>query len=209
MSKTDTFVKICGITRKEDLRCAVESGASAIGFIAYRKSPRYISPQKVEDLLGVCPADIKKVVVTVNASLDEINEYIAAGIDTVQLHGSESVSFAESINNAEIWRAVRLHSQEQITEFRNFPCSTFVIDSFVKDSKIPGGTGHKANWELAAEFNEAVSVPVLLAGGITEENAVKGLDEVGCFGLDLSSGVELEPGIKCCDKIRSFFNALS
>ena len=207
MSKTDTFVKICGITREEDLQCAVESGASAIGFIAYEKSPRYITPGRVRELLKNCPERIRRVVVTVNAELEEVRKYIEAGIDTVQLHGSETAEYADQIQ-AVIWKAVRLHKSEQIEEFKNFPCAAFVVDSFVKDSSIPGGTGHKADWELAKKFTETVSVPVLLAGGIKEENALEALEEVGCFGLDLSSGVEIEPGIKDSEKIRSLFKIL-
>jgi phosphoribosylanthranilate isomerase len=204
---TKPFIKICGITRPQDYSCAIESGADAIGFIAYKKSPRYVSPERVKALIDSKSANVKKVVVVVNASLSEINEYLAAGVDIVQLHGSEDAEFASQIK-AEVWKAIRLHESSQITEFRNFPCSKFVVDSFVKGSSIPGGTGHKGDWPLTEKFNQATNADVLLAGGICAENASEAIAEVNCFGLDLSSGVELEPGIKSEQKIIEFFNSL-
>jgi phosphoribosylanthranilate isomerase len=204
---TRPFIKICGITRQQDYSCAIENGADAIGFIAYKKSPRYVSPEKVKELIESYSIDVKKVIVVVNASLPEIGEYLAAGIDIVQLHGSESAEFASQIN-AEVWKAIRLHESTQIAEFSDFPCSKFVVDSFVKDSAIPGGTGHKGDWPLTVKFNQATKADVLLAGGICAENASEAIAEVNCFGLDLSSGVELKPGIKSEQKIIDFFNSL-
>ncbi len=204
---SNPFIKICGITRQKDLTSAVECGASAIGFIAYKKSPRYVSPLQVAELIEVCPPDILKVVVVVNVELAEIDEYLKAGIDVVQLHGSEDEVFARKVK-AQVWKALRLHQVEQIKEYADFPCSMFVVDSFVKDSVIPGGTGHLGDWQLAAEFTEKASAPVLLAGGIKAVNAKSAIEQVGCAGLDLSSGVEDEPGIKNHQKIEAFFKAL-
>ena len=207
-SLTKPFIKICGITRREDLLSAVEGGSDAIGFIAYPKSPRYVSPQKVRELLKDCPPQIKKVVVVVNADLEVINEYLSVGIDVVQLHGSEDAAFAEEIK-VETWKAIRLHEKSQIAAFADFPCQLFVVDSFVKDSQIPGGTGHSGDWALAAEFAKVAGAPVLLAGGIKKTNALEALEQVPCYGLDLSSGVEISPGIKSAVKIQEFFEVLN
>ena len=206
--KTKPFIKICGITRIADLECVIQHGVDAVGFIAYPKSPRYISPAKVKELISQADCkNIKKVAVFVNADLKEIAEYLQAGVDAVQLHGDESEEFSKSVN-AEVWKAIRLHEDKQIAEFKDYPCSKFLIDSFVKDSAIPGGTGHVANWGLAQKFIGEVNKDVLLAGGISAENLQQAIKEVSPFGLDLSSSVETEPGIKDHEKIEALFKKL-
>jgi len=199
------FVKICGITRVADLRCVVEAGASAVGFIGFPPSPRYISPAQVEALLAeVDCRSTRKVVVVVNATREEIQAYLDAGVDTVQLHGNEDELFAAQIP-ATIWKALRLKSPDEIERYSSFPCEMFVIDSFVKNSLVPGGTGHVADWKLAKAFVEQAASPVLLAGGISDKNALEALREVEPRGLDLSSGVEESPGIKVESKIQDLF----
>ena len=148
-----------------------------------------------------------KVVVVVNAVRAEIEAYLKAGIDVVQLHGDESESFAKSLA-VPVWRALRLSSESQIGQNADFPCDMFVIDSYVKDSAIPGGTGHVGDWGLSARFVEQIGVPVLLAGGIDIGNAQQALDRVKSFGLDLSSGVEISPGKKDHSKIKELFTSL-
>lgn len=203
------FIKICGIRREPDLACAVEAGADAIGFIAFPKSPRYVSPSQVKSILKQAVGnDFLKVAVFVNASLEEIQTYLDVGIEIIQLHGDESEEFASSIN-CEVWKALRLYEVAQINQFKAYPCNKFLIDSFVKDAKIPGGTGHLADWSLATKFIEAVDKDVILAGGISHKNLAEALQKVKPFGLDLSSSVELSPGIKDPEKIKSLFNALN
>ena len=207
--KNKPFVKICGITRQSDLKCVVKSGADAVGFIAFPKSPRYTSPEEVKFILNkVDTKDCLKVAVFVNEDLDEIQEYLKMGIDIVQLHGDETADFASAIDS-EVWRAIRLREEAQMETFKDYPCSKFLIDSFVKDSAIPGGTGHVANWELAQKFVQAVDKDVLLAGGITRKNFAEALQEVKPFGLDLSSGVEKSPGIKDQKKVIELFDSLN
>ena len=207
--KNKPFVKVCGITRKSDLICAVEAGADALGFIAFPKSPRYVSPEEVKALLKASTGrDFLKVAVFVNATRENIQEYLDAGIDIIQLHGDEDAEFSSSID-CETWRALRLQNEAQIAEFKDYPCDKFLIDSFVKDSKIPGGTGHLANWDLAMQFIEAVDKEVLLAGGIGPENVVDAIQKVKPAGIDLSSSVEFSPGIKDPKKIKALFKAIA
>ncbi|MCM8543164.1 MAG: phosphoribosylanthranilate isomerase [Lentisphaeraceae bacterium] len=203
--KSKPFIKVCGITRKADLVCAVESGADAIGFIAFPKSPRYVCPSEVKYILDNCNVDdFLKVAVFVNADLEGIQQYLDVGIDVVQLHGDESKEFAASLD-CEVWKAVRLHEKSQIDDYLEYPCTKFLIDSFVKDAKVPGGTGHLADWGLAVEFINKVGKEVLLAGGISSLNLAEAIEQVSPYGLDLSSSVESCPGIKDHQKIKKLF----
>lgn len=203
------FVKVCGITRKADLICAVESGADAIGFIAYPKSPRYVSASEVKLLLDDSNIDnFLKVAVFVNAAKEDIQAYLNVGIDVIQLHGNESADFAASFD-CEVWKAIRLNEESQISIYRDYPCAKFLIDSFVKDAEIPGGTGHLANWRLARSFVDEVDKDVLLAGGISNLNLAEALTEVKPFGLDLSSSVETSPGVKDHHKIQELFTEVN
>ena len=204
------FVKICGLTRPQDVRDAVAAGAQAIGFIAFPKSPRYVSPEDVEKLSKDIPRNILKVAVFVNEDPDVLREYLAVGIDVLQLHGSETAEYAKSLSaEAEIWRALRLKEESEIAEFIDFPCSRFVIDAYVKDAVVPGGTGHRADWSLSKSFVAASKVPVILAGGIKKESVKQAVAQVDPWGLDLSSGVELSPGVKSQEMIDAFFEELN
>lgn len=201
-------MKICGITRAEDLQAVVDSGADAVGFIAFPKSPRHIEPEQLENLLkAVDTKRLLKVGVFVDATQEFIQKYIDAGLDIVQLHGSESKEFANSLDIT-IWKALRLKDESQILEYADYPCDKLLVDSFVKDSAIPGGTGHVANWTLAKKFVAAANAPVLLAGGLKAENLAEAYSAVKPFGFDLSSGVEDSPGIKSKSKIESLADAL-
>ena len=202
------FLKICGIRRIKDLESVVSVGADAIGFIAFPKSPRYISPDKVAELLSAVKTNgILKVGVFVNASKKDIQSYIDAGIDTIQLHGDEDEEFSLSLNKP-VWRALRLKSKSEIDRYKDFPCKKFLVDSYVKGVEVPGGTGHVGDWSLAKNFIERVSKDVLLAGGLKATNLQDAYNQVKPFGFDLSSGVEDSPGIKSSDKIQNLAKAL-
>ena len=201
------FVKICGITRIEDAECAIKAGADALGFITFKKSPRYISPQNTAKIISQLSKKIPTVAVTVNEPAESINEYLDAGIDIIQFHGDETMEEINAVGGKK-WKALRLHQSDQIHLSEIYDVEMFVIDSFVKDSTIPGGTGKKADWDLAAEFVKQSSTKVLLAGGISAANAEEAMQKISPYGLDLSSGVEIEPGIKSAEKINAFFEGL-
>ncbi len=205
--KNKIFVKICGITRLEDALFAAASGADAIGFIAYPKSPRYVPPEKVLQIIGSLKAGIRRVAVFVNPGLDEISAYLAAGADVVQLHGDETAEFAEhAANFAEVWKAIRPKTRDDVLKFMDFPASRFLVDSF--HEKEYGGTGIVADWDLAKFAVETLKSPVILAGGINPENVAAALKAVHPSGMDLSSGVESSPGIKDHGKIGRLFKEI-
>ena len=205
--KNKLFVKICGITRLEDAMFATANGAGAVGFIAYPKSPRYVTPEQVSRIAGSLKAGIRKVAVFVNPGLDEINAYIAAGADVIQLHGDETAEFAEKIAEfAEVWKALRLKTEDEALNFRKFPASKFLLDAF--SEKEYGGTGRKADWNIAKFAVETSSVPIILAGGLNPANIAEAVNSVNPFGVDISSGVESSPGIKDLGKLSKLFEEI-
>jgi len=200
------FIKICGITCRDDARFAILNGTDAIGFIAYPESPRYIKPEQVAEIChGLTSLDkaIRKVGVFVNADEAEIQAYLAAGIDVIQLHGDESVQCAINLSHfAEIWRAVRPQQETDLLKHRDFPADKFLIDAF--HPVQPGGTGCIADWGLARYAVQNLPAPVILAGGLNPKNLNAGVNQVQPYGIDVSSGVELKPGKKDLKKLKSF-----
>jgi hypothetical protein len=136
-------------------------------------------------------------------------EYAKAGIDTAQLHGDEPPELAEKLSlsgKLEVWKAIKPESKEDIEKYKDYPADKFLIDAF--SAEAHGGTGKKADWELAKLAVDTLKAPVLLAGGINSQNAKEALDKVSPFGLDLSSGVEKSPGIKDHGLVNEFFEKI-
>ncbi len=205
-------IKICGITRSEDARLALKLGAWALGFIFYEKSPRYIPAEDVRAILDELEAEglvpERKVGVFVNASADVIQKTVKiSGIDTVQLHGDEDAGFCESLKGLNIWKAFRLRSADQLLALPSFEPFT---EAFLFDAAVPGqygGTGHTTDWSLVAGIQS--SRPLILSGGLNPDNIQAAAAAVPAFAFDLSSGVEVKPGIKDADKLRKLFMARS
>ena len=202
------FIKICGITSLEDAMFAAESGADAVGFIAYEKSPRFISPGQVREIIRRLDySNVKRVGVFVNADSEQIEQYIDAGINTVQLHGSESAKFAEKcMQSAEVWKVIKPQSEEDIAKFADFPADCFLLDAFHKE--LAGGTGMTVDAELAKFAVGHLSGPVILAGGLSPDNCRDIIREIDPYGIDVNSGVEHAPGVKDHALIEKLFTNL-
>lgn len=203
------IVKICGLRDASALKAALEAGASAAGFMAYPKSKRFIEADALASLLKShhCGA-VRRVGVFVDPSLDDLKRYVDAGIDVIQLHGSESPEFAlEAAKLAETWKAFRPKTREDVDAFKSYPATRLLVDA-VSDAGL-GGTGIKADWALAQYAVASLSQGVILAGGLTPENVAEAIASVKPAGVDVSSGVESEPGVKDVKLIRAFIkNAL-
>lgn len=197
-------VKICGITRLSDALLAAELGAWATGFIFYPKSPRYIKPEEAATIIRALPESLKKVGVFVNSKAEEIDKIIKiTGITTVQLHGDEKADIINKIP-AEVIKAFRPEKTEDLHQIKNYQKSgfrNFLIDASVKGQY--GGTGVKADKELAILAKEYGKI--ILAGGISAENANSLINEVKPYAIDLSSSLEISPGIKDKNKLRELF----
>ncbi len=180
------LLKICGITRPEDMAAAELAGAAYTGMILVPGTPRFVPRDRIPVLMAA--ARTKKVFVVRDMPLGELNDLIAEfSPDAVQLHGNESADYARSVTGTEVWKAVNLNSEATLAEAEAFPCATVVADS-------GGGTGRPCRWDLAARL--ASARPVFLGGGITPDNVRNAINQVHPAGIDVSSGVESTPGIK-------------
>ena len=199
---TRTRVKICGITRERDAKTAVRAGADAIGFVFWPRSPRVITPAKAAAIGRVVPALVTRVGVFVNASRADVARVVRrARLDAIQLHGDEQPRDYLDCGAAVI-KAVSLESRDDIRRTLAYPPEvTILVD--VRDLNRRGGTGRTANWHLAKAL--ARRRPILLAGGIDALNVDTAIRTVRPWGLDVSSGVEVRPGVKSADKIQALF----
>lgn len=196
------FVKICGITRAEDAAVAVTHGASAIGFIFWAKSRRYVDPDQARAIVRTLPPFVTPVGVFVNEPADAINAVAAqVGLGAVQLHGDETPELLDALVSPVVKAVGRIDADTA----RRWPSRVrLLVDA---DERVQrGGTGIKADWAAAAVL--ARQRPIVLAGGITPENVGDAVLTVQPFGIDVSSGVEDAPGIKNPEKLRALFEAL-
>jgi phosphoribosylanthranilate isomerase len=198
------FVKICGITRAEDLGAVVEAGADAAGFVAWPKSKRYIPPERVAELLrGRAP--LLTAAVFVDPSVEDVERYLEAGVTVLQFHGSESPVFLTGFQGgAEIWKAAGLSSPEDIERLAAFEGSAakLLVDAF--DPVRKGGTGRLCDTALASAAVSSLKKPVILAGGLNLSNLESVVTKVKPYGVDVSGGVETAPGVKDAELIRKF-----
>ena len=186
-------IKICGLTRRDDVAAAVEAGAWAVGGVLWPGSPRAVTPAQARDLMQDVPSHVKRVGVVVNASVEDAREWCqAAGLTTIQLHGDEDVApFLAA--GLDVIKAVSLHTDADIERAAALPAEVLVLVD-AGDPVKRGGTGLRADWTRAAAL--AARRPVLLAGGLQPGNVGEAIAGVTPWGVDVSSGVESAPGIK-------------
>ncbi len=199
MSKV--LVKICGLTNLNDALDAVELGADFLGFNFYPDSPRYIRPEKAEEIFQEIPTNIPKVGVFVNEDVDRVlNLAIELDLDYLQFHGDEK---PESLNplGRPWYKAFRLQNESDLTEIPRYECDWILADAY--SEKAYGGTGLTAHWDLdhaAARLGKKI----ILAGGLNPENIAVAVATVNPFMVDVASGVEATPGQKERHKMEMF-----
>jgi phosphoribosylanthranilate isomerase len=197
-----TRVKICGLTRFEDAELAVQLGADAIGFVFWSGSPRAVTPDAVREIVRHLPAFPVRVGVFVNASPHEVARAAEiARLDAVQLHGDEDVHHFLDLAPRLI-KAVDVGSESALDAAQRLPERVVTLVDAV-DPARRGGTGTVADWTSAARL--ARRRPVMLAGGLTDENVGQAVVAVRPWAVDVSSGVEWTPGLKSPDRMRAFF----
>lgn len=201
-------VKICGITNLEDALAVCEYGADAIGFIFYKKSPRFIEPEKAKEIIRELPPFVTTVGVFVDEDANMINEIVkTVGLHAVQLHGSESPEFCEGISG-KIIKTFKMKGAQVVgarghgvsQEAERYRVSAYLLDTYKEG--VEGGTGALFNWGVAKEAAKAGRL--ILAGGLTPENVKQAIKIVTPYAVDVSSGVEESPGKKDLIKVMEF-----
>ena len=200
-------VKICGITNVDDARVAVAAGADALGFVMYRKSPRFVEPAVVKSIVAGLPPFVLPVGVFVNEECDRVRALMDdCGLALAQLHGDESAAYCQDLGRP-VMKALRLKDRGTFLALAEFHGRAnvrgFLIDAF--SNQAYGGTGQTVDWTLAQEA--ARSTPIVLAGGLTPTNVAEAIARVRPYGIDVSSGVELSPGKKDHAKVKAFIAA--
>lgn len=219
-----TRVKICGITNLEDARCAAAAGADYLGFIFFKKSPRYIAPKQAAEITSELAANAaadtphttpnsapRFIGVFVNETLDGIEETLQrAGVDYAQLHGDEPPAVVESLQGRG-FKALRPTNTaaasldaEWYADLGPADGPQLLVDAY--DPNEYGGTGKRADWQAAAELVRTCP-RLVLAGGLTPHNVAAAVAAVQPWAVDVSSGVEIGPGRKDAAKVRAFISA--
>ena len=198
-----TKIKICGITREEDALFCANAGADFLGFIFVPSSPRHVEPETVASIaarLHEAEKTTKLVGVFQDASTEYIREIAAlAALDVIQLHGSES---DEDIQNVGLPVIKTLRVGDTLPDTHGAPEAAWLLfDTY--DERRAGGTGRRFDWSLLAVYDR--SKPFFLSGGLSADNAGAAISLVRPDGLDVSSGVESEPGVKDHQKVARLF----
>ena len=200
-----TQIKICGITNEEDALCAFQCGAAALGFIFYPPSGRYISPEQARQIINILPQSLVKIGVFVNESAAEVKRIVEyCGLDFVQLHGDESPEYCSQFPAAQIIKAVELKNENDLSHALGYDVAAILVDS--RHAGLYGGTGKKANWELAQCIKNKKLL--ILSGGLNGENIKEAIEKIAPHALDINSGVEKSPGKKDHIKLARLFDVV-
>lgn len=196
----ETRIKICGITNLEDALCAVDAGADALGFVFYEKSPRYVPPVKVAQIVSALPPFVTTVGLFVNVDSAVIRQTMStAGLNVIQLHGDELPEDC-CLPPYPVLKAVRVKDADSLVGIDEYDVSALLLDAW--DDQQYGGTGESFDWQLARKLTG--SLPIILAGGLTPDNVTQAIQEVNPYAVDVSSGIEKSPGLKDHNKIYEF-----
>jgi|Deesub1362B_J571_1020462.scaffolds.fasta_scaffold01701_2 phosphoribosylanthranilate isomerase len=202
-------VKICGNTSIDDVELVSELGADLAGFIVEVPvdTPRKISLTQAEKIMEEMPFTTAGVMVIMPQSVEEaLNMYMAVRPDFIQLHGNESPKFVRELRglvSCNIIKTIHVKGEESIAEAKRY---VNYVDAILLDTPSPqrGGSGTTHDWEISRKIVESIPKPVILAGGLTPENVAEAIEIVKPYAVDVSSGVEAEPGKKDPEKVRRF-----
>jgi phosphoribosylanthranilate isomerase len=200
-------VKICGITRWEDARAAIDAGADALGFNFFPGSPRYVAAAEARRIARRAPRRVACVGVFVNeraAAIEAVAREV--GLDIVQLHGEESPAEVTRLARRrpviKVFRVRRGFQPSRLAKYRD--AAAYLLDSFAGSAR--GGTGRRFDWTIAARAT--AFGPVVLAGGLTPENVAEAIARVRPAAVDVCSGVESRPGQKDPARLRALLRAV-
>ena len=204
MKQLRTRIKICGLTRPEDVDAAVALGADAVGFVFYRPSPRFIEPAAAAQLARRLPPFVSAVGLFVNAPRAEVEAVLAAvPLDLLQFHGDEAEADCSGFSRPWL-KAARVAPGLDLVEFagRHPGARAILLDAHVEGF---GGGGKVFDWSL---IPEELAPRAVLSGGLNAQNVADAIARVRPVAVDVSSGVEVAKGIKDPDKMRAFVAAV-
>jgi phosphoribosylanthranilate isomerase len=194
-------VKICGITRIEDLRAACDAGVDALGFVFYAKSPRNVSIEQAATLVKAMPPFVQSVGLFVDAEPAFVQSVLkAAPLDLLQFHGGETPEYCRSFARPYL-KAVRVREGVDLVKYATdfTDARALLLDAYVPG--VPGGTGERFDWSL---ISAGLPKLIVLSGGLTPDNVNEAVKVVQPWAVDVSSGVEAAPGIKDATKVTAF-----
>ena len=203
-----TRVKICGITRDEDLVAALDAGADALGFVVgVPSSPRNLPVESAAELVRLVPVFTKAVLVMVPGCISEIAEaWKAVRPDALQVHGHGLPSveeIREVAPGATLIRGIRLEMGEALNNVEAAAFDAILLDTFVPGKH--GGTGMIHDWEASRRIcRDMQPRRLILAGGLRPTNVQEAIRVVRPYAVDVSTGVESSPGVKSAEKMRDF-----
>lgn len=210
-----TRIKICGITREQDLHAAVNAGADALGFVFYPKSPRYVTPERFAELGRLVSPYVSATALFVNATLEEVRAVIdAAPVALLQFHGDETLEDCARIAavvKRPFVRAFRVKPDTAHAELLEcelaYRAASPWFSSLLLDAHVDvyGGAGKVFDWSL---IPKELAPRVVLSGGLSVQNATDATVRVRPYAVDISSGVEEAKGIKDARKIAAFVAAV-
>jgi phosphoribosylanthranilate isomerase len=198
-----TRIKICGITREEDLAAAVAAGADALGFVFYAPSPRHVTPIRAAQLMVRVPAFVTKVGLFVNESAQIVRAVMAqTPLDLLQFHGDEDAGYCSQFGKPWI-KAARMKPGFDLLEYTNVFAKAPGVSGILLDAHVEGygGGGKSFDWSL---IPPSLSLPVILSGGLHPGNIAQAVRAVRPWAVDVSSGVESAKGIKDAQLITEF-----
>ncbi len=199
-----TRIKICGITREEDLASAVAAGADALGFVFYPPSPRNLGILRATELARLVPPFVTLVGLFVNADPAFVRSVLASvPLQFLQFHGEEDAAYCSQFSLPYI-KAARVTPSLDLLEYAaSFPKARgLLLDAFVEGY---GGGGKTFDWEL---IPKRLPLPLILSGGLDAGNVAAAVKAVRPWAVDVSSGVEAAPGIKDAEKIAAFIDGV-
>lgn len=208
----DIKVKICGLREPGHVHAAVSSGAAYVGFVFFSKSPRHLTPDEAFELAVDVPPGVAKVALLVNATDAVIEEIVeTVPLDMLQLHGTETAERVAEIREnykLPVMKAVGVADEGDLaalTEHGRVADQLLVDAKAPKGASLPGGNGLTFDWRLIAD--RRWPVPWMLAGGLTPANVAEAVRLTGAQQVDVSSGVEIAPGVKDSGLIGAFIRA--
>jgi len=216
-SGRSVWVKICGITNREDAFAAYDAGADMLGFNFYRRSPRFIKPAAAREIVEALRAhrDARReppmmIGVFVNETIEKvvrISEDVK--LNGIQLHGDETTDYCRRLREASprrfVIKALASSSGEILERARNYSTEAIMLDAF--DPRLRGGTGRLANWHMARQI-VARSPRVFLAGGLSPENVADAIASVQPYAVDACSSLEISPGRKSAVRMKQFVQSV-